>query len=192
MAFTPGQDILDTAIIGGGPAGLSTALGLARHLYQVVVFDSERYGNDAASSLHNLVTWDGKAPSEFREAARHNILDTYSTVHWEQTAVEDIVKTAEGNFRLVDAKGKTWSARTVVLATGSEILYPDDVLPGYSDCWASGMCVVALFLPTHSADADSIEILVSHACFAMGMKTAERPPLGSWPSARTWGQRPRS
>ncbi|SMQ47118.1 unnamed protein product [Zymoseptoria tritici ST99CH_3D7] len=139
MAFTPGQDILDTAIIGGGPAGLSTALGLARHLYQVVVFDSERYGNDAASSLHNLVTWDGKAPSEFREAARHNILDTYSTVHWEQTAVEDIVKTAEGNFRLVDAKGKTWSARTVVLATGSEILYPDDVLPGYSDCWASGI-----------------------------------------------------
>lgn len=36
---------VETLIIGGGPAGLATALSLARSRRQVILFDSGKYRN---------------------------------------------------------------------------------------------------------------------------------------------------
>lgn len=130
------QDI-DCLIIGGGPAGLSVATALARQLYQVVVFDSGKYRNEAASHMHNVATWDHHAPSEYREAARKNILERYDTIRIENTEISSVERTDSGQFEAKDVTGRAWIGKKLVLATGSRDVFPD--LPGYADCWATGM-----------------------------------------------------
>ncbi|PSK42170.1 hypothetical protein B9Z65_4084 [Elsinoe australis] len=82
----------DVMVIGGGPAGLSAALGLARHLWRVLVIDSGSYRNDVATYMHNVAGWDHVPPSEFRTATRKQILGRYDTVEFadgaEVTGVE--------------------------------------------------------------------------------------------------------
>jgi glycine/D-amino acid oxidase-like deaminating enzyme len=55
----------DVAVIGGGAAGLSGALALARATRSVVVIDSGRPRNAAAEGVHGFLTRDGISPSEF-------------------------------------------------------------------------------------------------------------------------------
>ena len=129
--------VLDCLIIGGGPAGLSVATALARQLYQVVLFDGGKYGNDRATHMHNVATWDHHPPSEFRQAARKNILERYNTVHFEDTEVESVERTSTGHFEAKDAGGRTWIGKKLVLATGSRAVFPD--ITGYADCWGTGM-----------------------------------------------------
>ncbi|MBT4045565.1 MAG: FAD-binding oxidoreductase, partial [Rhodospirillaceae bacterium] len=45
----PLPDIVDVAVIGGGYAGLSTALELARNGSDVVVLEAEAFGHGASS-----------------------------------------------------------------------------------------------------------------------------------------------
>ena len=67
----------DVLIIGGGPAGLSAATGLARQLYTAVVFDSGVYRNARAKHMHNVPTWDHRDPADvsskppFRSSFHH-------------------------------------------------------------------------------------------------------------------------
>lgn len=129
--------VLDCLIIGGGPAGLSAATALARQLYQVIIFDSGKYRNDSASHMHNVATWDHRAPAEYREAARKNILERYDTVHIENTEIESVERTPTGQFMAKDTKGATWVGKKLILATGSREVFPD--IPGYVECWATSM-----------------------------------------------------
>lgn len=131
------KPVLDCLIIGGGPAGLSVATAMSRQLYQVVVFDSGKYRNDAASHMHNVATWDHRRPAEYREAARRNILERYNTAHIENTEIESVERTPAGQFVARDTKGTTWVGKKLVLATGSHEVFPD--IPGYAECWATGM-----------------------------------------------------
>ena len=131
------EPLLDCLIIGGGPAGLSVATGLARQLYRVVVFDSGSYRNDATTHMHNVATWDHRRPAEFREAARRSILDRYSTIHIEDTTIESVKQTDTGHFQATDTNGTTWVGKKLVLATGVRDIFPD--LPGYQECWVTGM-----------------------------------------------------
>jgi thioredoxin reductase len=54
----------DVLIIGGGPAGLAVATGLARQLYTAVVFDSGVYRNARTQHMHNVPTWDHRNPAD--------------------------------------------------------------------------------------------------------------------------------
>lgn len=136
MATTP---LLDVLIIGGGPAGLSTATGLARQLYTAVVFDSGVYRNQRANHMHNVLTWDHQNPVDFRKKGRADILKRYTTINFQDTEVKSVAKTAQGQFELKDAQGKLWLARKLVIATGVRDVFPD--IEGYGDCWARGMYV---------------------------------------------------
>src|SRR5436190_16266501 len=66
-------ELHDVLIIGGGPAGLSAALSLARLLHTVVVFDSGVYRNRFADRMHTLSTWDHQRPADYRAAARKEL-----------------------------------------------------------------------------------------------------------------------
>lgn len=129
--------LTDVLIIGSGPAGLSCALGLARQLYTAIVFDSGLYRNYRAKNMHNVLTWDHQPPALFRQKARQEILDRYSTISFEDTKIVSVSKTAQGNFEAKDSQDRTWVGRKLVLATGVKDLYPD--IEGYDDVWGRGM-----------------------------------------------------
>lgn len=135
MAF---EGICDVLIVGSGPAGLSSALALARALYNVVVFDSGVYRNQASPYMHTLPTWDHRNPKEHRDAARAEAVARYDTVKFHDSAVESIQKTEQG-FEALTADGQTWTGRKVILASGVKDIMPD--IEGYDSCWVKGMYV---------------------------------------------------
>ncbi|WP_251152186.1 NAD(P)/FAD-dependent oxidoreductase [Cellulosimicrobium sp. Marseille-Q4280] len=60
----------DVAIVGGGPAGLSAAVTLARSLRSVVVIDAGEPRNAPAEGAHNLLGREGVPPRELLAAGR--------------------------------------------------------------------------------------------------------------------------
>ncbi|KAF2462083.1 hypothetical protein BDY21DRAFT_312963 [Lineolata rhizophorae] len=124
---------LDALIIGGGPAGLAAATGLVRQLFTAVVFDSGKYRNDVASHMHSVVGYDHVPPATFRAKGRADILARYQTVRFEDVAVESVRQTDDGLFEAVDASGKEWLGRKVVLAMGVRDILP--AIDGFADCW---------------------------------------------------------
>jgi thioredoxin reductase len=97
---------LDVLIVGGGPAGLAVATGLARQLYTAVVFDSGVYRNARTKHMHNVPAWDHRDPAEFRAKVRSELLARYDTVRFEETKIESIRRTEAGRFEATDANGK--------------------------------------------------------------------------------------
>src|SRR5436190_18876466 len=66
----------DVIVVGGGPAGLSAAMVLARACRSVLVVDHGRPRNAAASAIHGFLSRDGTAPLDLltigrREARRY-------------------------------------------------------------------------------------------------------------------------
>jgi thioredoxin reductase (NADPH) len=54
----------DVAIVGGGAAGLSAALLLARSRRDVAIVDAGQPRNHPAEHMHNFLSRDGMPPSE--------------------------------------------------------------------------------------------------------------------------------
>jgi len=136
--------IYDTLVLGAGPAGLSAALGLARQLYSVVVFDSQKYRNYPASHMHNVLTWDHKAPADFRAIAKENILARYHSVFFRDAKVDGIVRLEDGTFEVEDEFGVKTVGRKVVLAMGVRDVMVD--VGGFAELWGKSMSVIYLAL----------------------------------------------
>lgn len=120
----------DALIVGGGPAGLSAALALGLARKRVLLCDAGPPRNAAAVHLHNFVTRDGVAPSEFRRIGREQ-LAAYPTVEVRQARVGAITG-SRGAFT-VELDGSTVAAKRIVLATGMI----DGTLPieGFAQLW---------------------------------------------------------
>jgi thioredoxin reductase len=126
----------DVVVIGGGPAGLQSALTLGRLHRSVLLLDSGEYRNAAAKEMHNFVTHDGRSPEEFRATARRD-LQAYDTVEVRDMRATEVAD-GDGLWRVtlddagsVEASEET--ARRVVLATGLHDTLPD--ISGLSDLW---------------------------------------------------------
>lgn len=108
--------ILDTIIVGGGPAGLSAALVLGRCLRNVVVCDAGHPRNEPAQIFNGYLSRDGSSPAEFLDISREQ-LRRYETVQLRGGVVADVLR-EDGQFTAVLESGERLSARTLLIATG--------------------------------------------------------------------------
>jgi thioredoxin reductase len=137
------QKIYDAMIVGGGPAGLSTALGLSRICRPTILFDSSEYRNQGSTAMHTYLTRDGINPGEFRAIARLEIQSKYSAY---STFVESKIVSIKNTeilpgykgFEAIDSSDNIYLSRKIVLATGSEDILPMDI-EGYKENWATHM-----------------------------------------------------
>jgi thioredoxin reductase len=137
------RKIYDAIIVGGGPAGLSTALGLSRLCRPSILFDSGEYRNQGATALHTYLTRDGINPGEFRATARREIEQKYSAyatfVNSKIVSVKKMdIQAGYQGFEAVDSANKMYFGRKLVLATGSEDILPTDI-DGFKENWPSHM-----------------------------------------------------
>lgn len=98
--------LIDVAIIGGGPAGLSAASTLARQLHTAVVFDSQVYRNAKSTSVHMVPGWENRDAKDFRASARSDVLANSSTVEFANVGVATIEKKDDAHFLVFDVSGK--------------------------------------------------------------------------------------
>ena len=67
------KDTYDVVVVGGGAAGLSGAVALARSRRSVLVIDAGDPRNAPAGHVHNFLTRDGTPPAEIYAAGRGEV-----------------------------------------------------------------------------------------------------------------------
>ncbi|WP_144920387.1 NAD(P)/FAD-dependent oxidoreductase [Halorubrum salsamenti] len=121
------DDEYDIAVVGGGPAGLTTALYGARLGHETVLID--RGGGRAAmmADTHNVIgVTEETSGNEFLATGREQV-QSYGG-EFERGFVTDVERTDDDRFRL-STNGAELVAERVVLATGFSDERPDPPLP---------------------------------------------------------------
>lgn len=112
------MQLIDAAIIGGGPAGLSAALVLGRARKNVLVIDEERPRNRVTLESHGFLTRDGISPGEFRRVAKEQIA-AYPSVRFVADKAVGIAG-GDGNFQITTARGKAYRSKKLLFAVGKK------------------------------------------------------------------------
>ncbi|MGQ4596513.1 FAD-dependent oxidoreductase [Nocardia sp. R6R-6] len=120
----------DVVIVGGGAAGLSAALVLARARRTVAVVDGGAPRNAPAEHLHGFVSRDGMPPADLLAAGVAEI------TNYGAELIDDVIVDADGSpddYALRLRRGGSLRARRVLIATGLRDELPD--LPGVRGRW---------------------------------------------------------
>ncbi|MBT2208763.1 NAD(P)/FAD-dependent oxidoreductase [Actinomadura sp. NEAU-AAG7] len=121
----------DVVVVGGGPAGLSAALVLARACRAVAVVDAGRPRNAASAHVHGVLGLPDLSPQVLLEVGRAQVL-AYGVDVLEGTA-----RTArprpEGGFAVTLSDGRVLAGTHLLLATGTVDELPD--IPGLAPRW---------------------------------------------------------
>jgi thioredoxin reductase len=116
----------DIAIVGGGPAGLSAGIWLARYLHSVVLVDSGDPRNWATRSVNGFLGLPHIRPPQLRELGRAECR------RYGVTLVDEIVdrvhQPEEEHFILDLESGARYESRRLLLAIGLRDRWPD--IPG--------------------------------------------------------------
>ena len=127
----------DVAIVGGGPAGLSAAIWLARYERSVVVIDSGDPRNWETRGINGFLGMPKIKPPELRAAGRDECR-RYGV----QLLDEEVCKVRRnGNdaIALKFADGRALSAKRLLLAIGIKDVWPD--VPGLDACYGESVHV---------------------------------------------------
>src|SRR5690242_745825 len=122
----------DVAIIGGGAAGLSAALVLARARRSVLVIDAGEPRNGPAAHLHGYLSRDGLPPGDLLAHGRSEVTG-YGGDILAGTAT-DLVPDGGRGFWVLLSTGQRIAARRIIVTTGLRDELPD--LPRLRERWA--------------------------------------------------------
>ncbi len=112
----------DVAVVGGGPAGLTAAIHLAWHRRRVVVLDRATGPLFfTLEKLWNVPGFPGATGAEIQKRLKAQAVEQGAVV--ERASVARAGGALE-SFRLEAADGRSWEARTLLLATGVARLHP--------------------------------------------------------------------
>lgn len=134
MNDTSGTVAGDVIIVGGGAAGLTAALVLARARHRITVVDDQTHRNAAVDEFHGFPTRDATTPNRFRTDALAE-LQAYDV-----TIVRSAVTSAQSTDTSVSmplADGTTLHGNAVVLATGVHDALPP--IGGLADRWGKSV-----------------------------------------------------
>lgn len=127
----------DVAVVGGGPAGLTAALWLARYLHSVVLIDSGDPRNWQTRGINGYLGHPGIRPSELRghgrdECRRHGV-----------ELIDELVDRVDTDtfeeFDLFTTSGAHITARRLLLAIGIKDIWP--TIPGLDQCFGASIHV---------------------------------------------------
>lgn len=122
----------DVAIIGGGPAGLSAALVLARARRSVILFDAGAPRNAHSPGVQGFISRDGVLPAQLKTIARSE-LGNYGCVKVVASEVNRFESHKRHSYIIEGNSGRLIRARLIILAVGMV-----DILPnwsGFSQLW---------------------------------------------------------
>ncbi len=124
----------DVVVVGGGAAGLSAAVALARSLRSVVVIDAGEPRNAPAEGAHNLLGREGISPFELLAAGRREA-ERYGAVIRHDRATS--ARRVDDPIELGLAGGDTVRGRRLLLATGLVDILPE--VPGVKEFWGTSV-----------------------------------------------------
>lgn len=130
----PSSDSLvaDAAVVGGGPAGLSAALWLARFMRTVVLIDSGDPRNWPTRGVNGFLGRPHIKPAELRGLGRDEVR-RYPHAKLVDDTVMDVRRVNDDCFHLHLEHGPMVEARRVVLAYGLRDVWPD--VKGLGNCY---------------------------------------------------------
>lgn len=124
------EQTYDVVVIGGGAAGLSGALALARSRRSVLVVDSGEPRNAPAAHMHNFLGRDGVPPGELLAAGRAEVAG-YGT-ELVAARAESAVRDGAG-FRVTLDDGRVVRGRRLLVTPGLVDELPE--IPGLAERW---------------------------------------------------------
>jgi thioredoxin reductase len=160
----------DAAIVGGGPAGLTAALFLARYLHSVVLIDSRDPRNWEARGINGYLGLHAITPPELRERGRAEAARYGAKLF--DGCVSTVRREDEETFVVTLDSGRAFTSRRLLLAIGIKDVWPK--VPGLDQCYGQTV--------HHCSDCDGYE--------ARGKRTAViasgRSAVGMAFSLMTW------
>ncbi|HEV7572132.1 MAG TPA: NAD(P)/FAD-dependent oxidoreductase [Thermoanaerobaculia bacterium] len=140
----PSESTYDCIIIGGGPAGLTCAIFLARYRRPVLLIDSGKPRNYASRAIHGFLGQHNIPPGELLARGRSEAEAAGAEIcHCEARRVERV-----GDIFEVTTSAGVMRARRVVLAYGVRDTLPD--IPDVESYYGGSVF--------HCADCDGYEV----------------------------------
>lgn len=150
----------DVIILGGGAAGLSAALILARARRRVLVLDTREPRNRFAPHMHGVLSRDGYSPLDLVADGRREVRAVDGVIA-DARAVE--ARAIDDGFEIVTDDGTRLTGRHLLVATGVRDALPD--VPGLADQWGRGV-VACPYCDGYEASGRAIGVLLGSAAGA--------------------------
>lgn len=116
------EDEFEVLVVGGGPAGLSAALYLARFARRVALFDAGQGRSTWHQVNHNYLGFPGGVAARRLRALGREQLAEYDQVRLYEHKIDELQR--EGDWFVAGGQAGHWRGRAVVLCTGVVDHYP--------------------------------------------------------------------